>query len=123
LVLPGLLCLLWCIALHFWRSPRTVEAAAAAPAYLMTEGPYRWSRNPMYVAGMAMWAGWAVFYGSVAVLVSGLVWWSGVIVVAVPYEERQLRARWGASYAHYTSAVPRWLAPLGTGRRRARRDG
>jgi hypothetical protein len=111
LIAPGLIWLGWCVYLHFARSASRVEVAAAAPPYLLTDGPYRWSRNPMYVAGMAIWTGMAVFYGSIPILIVGVLFWSAVVFLAVPYEERHLRARrW---HTTDTVALPRWL---GSGR-------
>src|SRR5437867_5424598 len=37
------------------------------PDYLLVSGPYRFSRNPMYVGEAAIWAGWAVLFGSLPV--------------------------------------------------------
>ncbi len=68
---------------------------------------------PLYVAGMAMWAGWTVFYSSVVGLVSMLAFWSGRIFLAVPYEECRRQARFDDSYAQYKRTVPRWLPTLG----------
>lgn len=109
LVVPGLIWLGWCVYLHFTYSPQTIQTPEPAPSYLLTSGPYKWSRNPMYIAGMAMWAGWTIFYGSLAVLLGALAFWSGVIFLAVPYEERHLAARFGPSHARYKRAIPRWL--------------
>jgi protein-S-isoprenylcysteine O-methyltransferase Ste14 len=109
LIAPGLIWLGWCVYLHFARSASRVEVAAAAPPYLLTDGPYRWSRNPMYVAGMAIWTGMAVFYGSIPILIVGVLFWSAVVLLAVPYEERHLRARLGEAYDRYSRSVPRWL--------------
>ena len=113
LLVPGFLCLAWCVYLHFARSPRKVEVPETAPPYLLTEGPYRWSRNPMYVSGVAIWVGWAAYYGCVAVLGVALLFWSALAFLAIPFEERRLEARWGEAYRRYKRAVPRWLGAAG----------
>jgi len=107
-VVGGLACVAWCLALHFVRAPRgwTLEAT---PHYLVDVGPYRFSRNPMYVAALAIWFGWALFYGSVAVLVGACVLGAVVVLVVVPFEERRLEARFGDGYVRYRRRVPRWL--------------
>ncbi len=58
----------------------------------------------MYLSALAIWLGWALFYGSVAVFVACGVGW-----VLVPWEERELEARFGEAYLRYKNRVPRWL--------------
>ena len=116
LVVPGFLCLGWCAYLHFVRSSRTIEVVMAAPPELLIEGPYKWSRNPMYVAGMVIWSGWVFFYGSLGVLAGMLPFWSAIALLGVPQEERRLEAQFGESYTRYKRTVPRWLGrPINTG--------
>jgi protein-S-isoprenylcysteine O-methyltransferase Ste14 len=76
---------------------------------LIEEGPYRFSRNPLYVGLLALYLGLALlaptFWGLVlfpaAVL---LILWG-----AIRPEERFLRERFGAPYDDYTRRVRRWL--------------
>lgn len=42
------------------------------PSYLLMRGPYRFTRNPMYVAELGLWLGWTIFFGSPAVLIGCL---------------------------------------------------
>jgi protein-S-isoprenylcysteine O-methyltransferase Ste14 len=79
------------------------------PKYLLVAGPYTWTRNPMYLAEMALWIGWALFYGSSGVLIGLLVLWAVMNFMVVPFEERDLEARFGDSYLRYKQRVPRWL--------------
>ncbi|PWN03973.1 isoprenylcysteine carboxylmethyltransferase family protein [Nocardioides silvaticus] len=76
---------------------------------MIEEGPYRFSRNPLYVGMLALYLGlallapsfWALVLFPVAVL---LVRWG-----AIRPEEAFLRERFGASYDDYTRRVRRWL--------------
>ena len=79
-----------------------------APPFLMTTGPYAYTRNPMYVAELALWLGWAILFGSLVVLL-GLVVLTVVIILLVPREERGLERQFGETYRHYQARVPRWL--------------
>ena len=67
----------------------------------------------MYVAELALWFGWSVFYGSIGVLIGFMIFLT-VLVLGVWYEERVLDARFGDAYRAYRNQVPRWL---GTRRR------
>jgi len=63
----------------------------------------------MYVADLAIWLGWALFYGSIPVLLATLCFAAILAFVSVPAEERQLLARFGDEYQIYKSSVPRWM--------------
>jgi protein-S-isoprenylcysteine O-methyltransferase Ste14 len=112
-VIPGLAFTAWMVTVHFRASPDTFLDFRQGRT-LLTPGPYAVSRNPMYVVELAFWLGWALFYGSLAVLVGFLLWFALFNFVLVPYEERELEARFGSAYRDYKRQVPRWL-----GRRRA----
>ncbi|HKY56019.1 MAG TPA: methyltransferase, partial [Anaerolineales bacterium] len=66
------LCLLWLMILHFSSMPKHVKLERTPP-YLLTGGPYKFSRNPMYIAELALWLGWAILYGSIPIGVALLV--------------------------------------------------
>ena len=76
---------------------------------MIEEGPYRLSRNPLYVGLLALYVAiallassfWTLVLLPVAVL---LVLWGAVLP-----EERFLRERFGTSYVDYTRRVRRWL--------------
>jgi protein-S-isoprenylcysteine O-methyltransferase Ste14 len=76
---------------------------------MIEEGPYRLSRNPLYVGLLALYLAlallvpsfWGVVLFPVAVM---LVWWG-----AIRPEERFLRQRFGATYDAYAERVRRWL--------------
>jgi protein-S-isoprenylcysteine O-methyltransferase Ste14 len=102
------ICLIWLMLLHFSRMPQRVKLERTPP-YLLTGGPYRFTRNPMYIAEMALWLGWAILYGSIPILIALLVMASLMNKRVVAREERDLEARFGASYLEYKNRVPRWL--------------
>jgi hypothetical protein len=52
---------------HFEAVPDSGYTMALTPDYLLQSGPYHYSRNPMYVAELAMWAGWSLVFGNLAV--------------------------------------------------------
>jgi protein-S-isoprenylcysteine O-methyltransferase Ste14 len=102
----GIFGLAWIMIAASRESPKRIELRAAA--FLMTRGPYAFSRNPMYVSELTLWLGWAVFYGNVAVLI-GFAILCVALVASARYEERVLEARFGDAYRAYKSTIPRWL--------------
>ncbi len=84
----------------------------ATPRVLITHGPFAWSRNLTYLAGMFIWLGWAIFYGSVVMLILTVVGWTFFNYFKVPREERALEARFGEAYRDYRRRVPRWIGTI-----------
>jgi len=78
------------------------------PRELVSQGPYRFMRNPIYVGVGLTLAGAAVFYKSLLLLgYAGLFFLTSHLLV-VGYEEPALRRTFGPSYAAYRSRVRRW---------------
>jgi protein-S-isoprenylcysteine O-methyltransferase Ste14 len=66
----------------------------------------------MYLSELALLLGWAIFYGSMSVLIALLIAFVVFNFVAVPLEERALERRFGETYRQYKSNVPRWLGKI-----------
>jgi protein-S-isoprenylcysteine O-methyltransferase Ste14 len=107
-VCAGLAIILWALSLHFISAEHGWEIEMT-PRYLLVRGPYHFTRNPMYVAALAIWFGWTVFYGSVALLLTLACMWTVLEFAVIPFEERRLEQRWGSAYLDYRQRVPRWF--------------
>jgi protein-S-isoprenylcysteine O-methyltransferase Ste14 len=87
--------------------------APIAPAdHLVVGGPYRFVRNPMYLAVVGAVAGQALVLGRVVLLA-----YAGVLAVVFGafvhlYEEPTLRRQFGDDYEGYRRAVSAWLPRL-----------
>jgi protein-S-isoprenylcysteine O-methyltransferase Ste14 len=108
LVAGGTALLVWALAEHFRSAPGGWEFELT-PRYLLARGPYRYTRNPMYVGGFAIWIGWALFFGSIAVALAAVALWAFWEFLGIPWEERKMSARIGEPYLRYREEVPRWL--------------
>lgn len=96
-------------------SARTFQQAGTdisphQPATTLVEsGPFRYTRNPIYLGGSAVYTGITLLlnnlWGVLLLPVVLAVLQRGVI----EREEEHLRARFGDDYAAYTERVPRWL--------------
>ncbi len=107
----GAALMLWCVW-DFASFGRGTPAPIDPPRKLVTRGPYRVARNPMYVGMLLVIAGWAVLYRSAALVVYAILVWTGVHLWTVFYEEPHLRRVFGAEYDDYCSRVGRWLPRL-----------
>lgn len=75
---------------------------------LVTDGWFRFSRNPVYVASWMGMGGWALLVPTLEVLIP-LTLWAMVYGVAPRLEERWLSDRYGRSYEEYAARTPRFL--------------
>jgi protein-S-isoprenylcysteine O-methyltransferase Ste14 len=104
----GALLLLWC-ARELHVAGRGTLAPWSPPQRLVATGPYRFSRNPMYIAVILMLLGWAEFYG-----IAPLWYYLGGAAIAfhlrvVLGEEPWLARTQGAAWEAYRSRTKRWI--------------
>jgi protein-S-isoprenylcysteine O-methyltransferase Ste14 len=88
---------------------RTGLLPGAATTTVVEGGPFRWSRNPLYVGLLAGSAGVALLAASAWAVLALPVEWALLRWGAVIPEERYLSAKFGATYAAYAGRVRRWL--------------
>lgn len=107
LSLMGLVIIAWA-ALSF-RQARTTIEPHDDPTALITSGPFRLSRNPIYLAMVAILAGLVLWYGAVsAVILPGLFAAVLSLRFILPEEDR-LRARFGPEAEAFFARTRRWL--------------
>ena len=99
--------LAWVVVLHVRHAPAR-SALEWSASYLIARGPYAISRNPMYLGELVLWAGWAVWFGSIAVAIGLAVLWTAIALV-VRWEERSLEAQFGTDYLAYRDRTSRWF--------------
>ena len=91
------------------KRARTPLHNARTPSTLVEHGPFRWTRNPMYLFGATAYAGAALCFAkpwSLALLpVVLLVMHHGVVL----REEAFLEAHFGDPYRRYKARVRRWI--------------
>lgn len=75
---------------------------------LLTGGPYRWSRNPQYVAYAPFIVGYALT-GMRATGWAGVALWLVLVHLIVLVEEEHLERRFGDRYRRYRTRTPRYL--------------
>ena len=108
LVVVGGSLAIWCI-LTFALVGQGTPAPFDPPRKLVAAGPYRWIRNPMYVGAGTALVGAALYYQSAALVAFAAGFLVMTHVFVVLYEEPTLERTFGARYADYRNAVPRWF--------------
>ena len=103
----GLALLLWTLV-TFHRHRTTVNPYKAAST-LCTEGPFRFSRNPIYLGDWFILGGVALLLQTAWPLVFAPLIWALLRYGVIRHEEAHLEARFGDDYRAYTKRVRRWL--------------
>ncbi len=107
LLLPGFGLLFW--SLWLFLRARTSPLPMRPTSSLVLSGPYRWTRNPMYLAMLLVYLGiallfdvlWALLLSPVVVLLVGRM--------VIAREERYLEGKFGDEYRQYRAQVRRWI--------------
>ncbi|MFC2557925.1 MAG: methyltransferase family protein [Pauljensenia sp.] len=97
------------VTLGALRAAATSTNPVDAPTQMLTTGPFRLSRNPLYLAYVLAVLGSALLGGSWAALTCPLACFSILNWLIVPIEERAMLRVFGEEYERYRREVRRWL--------------
>jgi protein-S-isoprenylcysteine O-methyltransferase Ste14 len=104
---PGFLQGVW--AISFFVKAQTPLHPHDDATSLITAGPYRYSRNPMYLGLLAVLIGTAIGFGSLSPWLIPPLFVAVITNQFIRPEERRLEARFGEAYRAYRASVRRWL--------------
>ncbi len=107
IALAGVALFLW--AMWTFARSRTGIMLQAAATQVVIAGPYRWSRNPMYVSFIAVYVGIALITRSAWPLVWLPLAVAGTQKWVISREERYLRTVFPIEYSAYCRQVRRWI--------------
>lgn len=99
----------------FVSAVRTLRAAGTPvpgnrpTTTIVRSGPYRLSRNPIYLALSLFQVGLSIWVNSLALLITLIPAVALMGLVVIPREERYLEARFPSEYLPYKASVRRWL--------------
>ncbi len=86
-------------------NPRNIEAAST----LVTDGVFRYTRNPMYVALTALLIAWMILLAAPWAALGPVAFVLFITRFQIMPEERALRAKFGRVYEDYAQQVRRWF--------------
>jgi protein-S-isoprenylcysteine O-methyltransferase Ste14 len=96
-----------------WRHPRAGGTAGmdAPPERILAQGPYRYTRNPMYLGHLIFMLGLALTFWSwfaLLILAGRAIWFQSRVL----HDEARLSQLFGAEYDAYRARVKRWIPGL-----------
>ena len=96
-------------AIRQMKSHGTSLEPGDVPKRLVTSGPFRFTRNPLYLAQLLLLLGIALAIDSVWFLAATLVQFVLLDRLIVTREESVIRNAFGAEYDEYVARVRRWI--------------
>jgi len=102
------------IALNIWadvlfKKNKTTVKPYKSPTELITSGPFRISRHPMYLGMMLILLGAAIVSGTLIAFVFPIVFIVLIELFFIPFEEKNLERIFGKKFLDYKKSVRRWL--------------
>jgi protein-S-isoprenylcysteine O-methyltransferase Ste14 len=104
----GVILLLWCVR-EFYVAGRGTLAPWDPPRHLVTTGPYRISRNPMYIGVVTILVGWCVLWDSRTLVIYTAFFLCGFHLRVLLFEEPWAARQFGEQWQAYRARVPRWV--------------
>jgi protein-S-isoprenylcysteine O-methyltransferase Ste14 len=90
-------------------SHNTTVEAGGNPSSLVTQCPYSYSRNPIYLGLLLIALGTATILSSFSAFIAPIIFFVMVNTVIIPFEENRLQKNFGIEYERYKASVRRWL--------------
>ena len=104
----GLLLSAWA-ALTFVYEDTELNPTSAGNKKLVAKGPFRFTRNPMYLGLTLIGLGLALVFGTLPFYLVPLAVFLFCNSGIVPFEEAKMRRQFGDQYTDYCRRVRRWL--------------
>lgn len=82
--------------------------ASPANKKLVTRGPFRFTRNPMYLGLVMMAQGFAFYFGTTPFYVVPVLLFLLCNFSFIPFEESKMQRQFGDQYTDYLRRVRRW---------------
>ena len=103
----GLLILFWSFGL--FKKKETPILPGQKPTALVIEGPYKFTRNPMYLGVIIALLGIVIYLGGLLAFLSPIVFFMFVSIKFIPREERLMEKLFSKKYLDYKKEVRRWI--------------
>ena len=91
------------------RSYSTTVEVDRNPSSLVTQCPYSYSRNPIYLGFLLIAMGTAITLSSLSSFIAPIIFFLVVNTIIIPFEENRLQKNFGIEYERYKGSVRRWL--------------
>ena len=97
------------VSLRFMRKMKTTFIPDGTPEVLISSGPFKFSRNPIYLGMLTVLVGVAFLMSSLSAIIIAFVF--GIIInfTWIAHEEKKLHELFSEDWENYSSKVRRWI--------------
>lgn len=95
--------------LTFAKAGAEIRPASPKNSHLVTNGPFRFTRNPMYLGIFVMTIGLMLIIGTPTMLLAPIAFFLWVNFISIPFEEAKMERQFGEAYRNYQRRVRRWF--------------
>jgi protein-S-isoprenylcysteine O-methyltransferase Ste14 len=93
----------------FRRRGTEIEPTSETNKQLVIEGPFHFTRNPMYLGLVIFTLGIAFCVGALPMFAVPVLVFATANWTHIPFEEAKMRRQFGAAYDEYTRRIRRWI--------------
>ena len=94
---------------YLFKKNKTPILPGEKPKFIVMEGPYKFTRNPMYLGVSIALLGAAVYFGNLLSFLSPIIFFLAMNYYYVPFEEKLMENLFGKKYTNYRKKVRRWV--------------
>lgn len=94
---------------YLFKKNKTPIIPGQKPEFMVAEGTYKFTRNPMYLGVTIGLLGISIYIGNMLSLLSPLIFFLIMNYYFVPFEEKLMENIFGREYLDYKNRVRRWI--------------
>ena len=76
---------------------------------LIEDGPFKFTRNPMYLGFVLILVGISFIFGSISAFLAPIVFFLIIHFSFIPFEEKHMEKQFGKGYLDYKKRVRKWV--------------
>lgn len=112
--LSGIILIIIGVWLNIWadnifKRIKTTVKPYEKPSSLTVEGPFKFSRNPMYLGMLIILLGLVVILGSATPFIVSIAFYAIVMIFYIPFEEKSMEETFPNKFPEYKKKVRRWI--------------
>ena len=97
------------VSLRFMRKMKTTFIPDGTPEVLISSGPFKFSRNPIYLGMLTILVGLAFLMSSLSAIIIAIVFGTIINFTWIAHEEKKLHELFSEDWENYSSKVRRWI--------------